>query len=179
VFTAPRHEKRIVTHCEDRQITSFLPVYQVKHRWKNRQTVTLDLPLFPNYLFVHIDPQEQFRVLNVPGVVSILSTGNRPLPVPDQYITALQGALLKHRIEPHSNLEVGDRVCITSGPMAGMEGILERRKNGPWVVLKLEMIGRSVAVEVAAADLEQSEPYQNGLAFSSSLPQATIHSAED
>jgi transcription antitermination factor NusG len=80
--------------------------------------------------------------------------GRKPLPVPDHHITSLRAGLLTHRIEPHSNLEVGDRVRITTGPMMSMEGILERHKNELRVVLKLEMIGRSVSVEVGADEVE-------------------------
>jgi transcription elongation factor/antiterminator RfaH len=158
VFTMPRHEKRIALHLEQRRIQSFLPLYKAKHRWKNRCTMTVELPLFPNYLFVRIDPQERLRVLKVPSVLSIVSCGREPVPVPDHYITGLRDGLLTYGIEPHPGLEVGDRVRITTGPMTGMEGVLERRKNSYRVVLKLEMIGRSVAVEVDTEDIESAAP---------------------
>lgn len=154
VFTMARHEKKIAWHLGQREIESFLPLYKAKHRWKNRCTVALELPLFPNYLFVRINPQERLRVLSVPSVVSIVSAGREPLPVADQYITGLRDGLLTYRIEPHPGLDVGDRVRITRGSMAEMVGVLERQKNGFRVVLRLEMIGRSVAVEVDLADIE-------------------------
>lgn len=153
VFTMPRHEKRVVGLCGELQIESFLPLYQVRHRWKNRCTATVELPLFPNYLFVRIDPHKRVQVLKLPGVLSIVSSGRQLLPIPDEYITALRGGLLRYKIEPHPNIEAGDRVCITTGPMAGMEGILDRQKNDMRVVLRLEMIGRSVAVEVGAYEI--------------------------
>ncbi|MGO9403580.1 MAG: transcription termination/antitermination protein NusG [Terriglobales bacterium] len=156
VFTAPRHEKRIAWHLGRRQIESFLPLYKVRHRWKNRCTVTLELPLFPNYVFARIDPQERLRVLSVPRVLSIVSCGREPVPVPDHYITGLRDGLLTHAIEPHPGLEVGDRVRITRGAMAGLEGMLDRRKNSFRVVLRLDMIGRSVAIEVGVEDIESA-----------------------
>jgi transcription antitermination factor NusG len=152
-FTLPRHEKRLVGHCKERQIESFLPLYRVKHRWKNRCTVMVELPLFPNYLFVRIDPAERVQVLKLPGVLSIVSSGRQPSPVPDDYITSLRSGLLTYHIEPHPRVDVGDRVCITTGPMAGMDGILDRQKNKLRVVIRLEMIGRSVAVEVGAEEI--------------------------
>ena len=152
-FTFPRHEKRVVEHCAERQIESFLPLYRVKHRWKNRCTATVELPLFPNYLFVRIDPAERDQVLKLPGVLWIVSSGRQLSPVPDDYITWLRSGLLAHQIEPHPRVEVGDRVCITTGPMAGMPGILDRQKNKLRVVITLEMIGRSVAVEVGAEEI--------------------------
>jgi transcription antitermination factor NusG len=153
-FTLPRHEKRVVEHCAERQIESFLPLYRVKHRWKNRCTPTVELPLFPNYLFVRIDPGERVQVLKLPGVLWIVSSGRQLSSVPDDYITWLRSGLLAHQIEPYpGGVDVGDRVCITTGPMAGMHGILNRQKNKLRVVITLEMIGRRVAVEVGAEEI--------------------------
>jgi transcription antitermination factor NusG len=153
VFTMPRHEKRLVGHCAERQIESFLPLYHIRRRWKNRSTATLDLPLFPNYIFVRIIRQDRVQVLKIPGVVSIVSYGREMAPISDDYITALRDGLLAYRIVPHPNVELGDRVTITTGPMTGMEGILLRHKNELRVILRLEMIGRSVAVEVGAEEI--------------------------
>lgn len=153
-FTYARHEKRVFAQCEERQIESFLPLYKVKHRWKNRCTVDLELPLFPSYSFVRIDPRMRVRVLQIPGVISIVSSGRELLPVPDHYINSLRDGLLVHRIEPHPEIAVGERVRIKKGPMSGAEGILERRKNGLRVVLKLQMLVRSLSVEVGADEIE-------------------------
>jgi transcription antitermination factor NusG len=106
---------------------------------------------------VRIDPRERLGVLSVPSVVSIVSVGREPLAVADQYITGLRDGLLTNRIEPHSGLDVGDRVRITRGAMADMIGVLDRQKNPFRVVLSLEMIGRSVAAEVDLADIEPAD----------------------
>jgi transcription antitermination factor NusG len=91
------------------------------------------------------------------GVVSIVSSGSELLPLDDEYIQSLRDGLAVHRIEPHPGLTVGDRVRIKTGPMAGSEGILERRKNELRVVLRLEMLARSVAVEVGAEEVENCD----------------------
>jgi transcription antitermination factor NusG len=160
VFTLTRHEKRVHAQCEDRQIESFLPLYKVKHRWKNGCNVELQLPLFPSYSFVRIDPRVRVKVLQLPGVVSIVSSGRELLPLEDEYVHSLRDGLAVHRIEPHPGLTVGDRVRIKTGPMAGSEGVLERRKNELRVVLRLEMLARSVAVEVGADEVEPNRRLQ-------------------
>jgi hypothetical protein len=71
-YTNSHHEKRVASHFGERQIESFLPLYATLHRWKNRCEVDLDLPLFPNYVFVHIDPRDRVRMLEVPGVLSLV-----------------------------------------------------------------------------------------------------------
>lgn len=118
----------------------------------------VDLPLFPNYLFVRIVREERFRVLNVPGVLSILGAGNDLMPVQDDYIASLRQGLDANKIQPHPLVEVGDRVRIVAGVMSGLEGILVRKKNELRVVLKVAMLDRSMAVEVTMADIESATP---------------------
>jgi transcription antitermination factor NusG len=114
----------------------------------------VERPLFPGYLFVHIASRNRVRVLEIPGVVSIVSSAGQLVPLADDYITNLRNGLMMNKIEPHANMEVGEVVRIIRGAFAGAEGILERRKNDLRVVLKLEMLARSVSVEVDASEIE-------------------------
>ena len=154
VFTFSRHEKQVQAQCAQKQIECFLPTYFTRHRWKNRCFVNLELPLFPNYLFVRIDPRERVHVLKNPGVISIVSSGRDLLPISDSEISALRAGLLAHRMSPHPGAEIGERVRITTGPMCGAEGILERHKNELRVILRLDMLARSVCVEVGSCEIE-------------------------
>jgi len=95
-------------------------------------------------------------VLGTPGVLSIVGSPKEPWPLPDFEIDALRSGLLERRIEPHPYLIVGERVRIKAGAMAGVEGVLVRKKNDLRVVLSLDTIMRSVAVEVDANDIEPS-----------------------
>lgn len=153
VFTVPRHEKRIESHFLLRGIENFLPLFQKQRQWKDGSKGTLHLPLFPNYIFARIGCIERVPVLKVPGVISIVG-GPKPLPVAESYIHFLREGLRHGKIEPHPYLTVGTRVRIRSGVMAGMEGVLLRKKNNFRVVLTLDMIMRSVTVEVEMEDIE-------------------------
>jgi transcription antitermination factor NusG len=155
VYTSPRHEKRVSHYMDLREIEHYLPLYQTKRKWNNGLNVTLDLPLFPGYLFIHIGQSERVRVLQVPGVLSILGgTGGHPASMPEAEINALRSGLPLRNAEPHPLLIVGQRVRIRSGALAGMEGLMVRRKNSLRVVLTMELIQRSVAVEVDETELE-------------------------
>ena len=158
-YTNSHHEKRVVSHFGERQIESFLPLYAALHRWKNRCEVDLDLPLFPNYVFVHIDPRERVRVLEVPGVLSLVGFGRTLAPLSDFEIEALRSCGGQRKIEPLPYLVIGERVRIKAGPMTGMEGVLVRKKSNSRVVLALDVIMRCVAVEVDADDLEPAAKY--------------------
>ena len=154
VYTHSRHEKKVKQHMDLRQIQCALPLYRSVHRWKDRRK-ELELPLFPSYVFVHLSMKERVRVLEIPGVVSFVSLQGRPLPLPEQEI----GPFLREvnaglGMEPHPYFQVGRHVRLRSGPMAGLEGILVRKKEGLRLVVSIEMLMRSVAVEVDAADVE-------------------------
>lgn len=155
VFTVPRHEKRIEAQFGLRGIENFLPIYEKQRRWKDGSKGMLQLPLFSNYIFVRIGCGERVHVLKVPGVISIVGCGPQPVPISDFYIHFLREGLRYRKIEPCAYLKEGMRVRIHSGMMAGMEGILLRQKNNFRVVLTLDMIMKSVIVEV---DLKEIEP---------------------
>ena len=155
VYTTCRHEKRIAQHLTQREIEHYLPLYRSDRKWRDGSRVTLDLPLFPGYIFVRIKRSERVSVLSVPGALCVVGgTGGEPAAVPDSAIEALRVGLQEHRIEPHPLLRVGQLVRICSGAFAGMEGVVVRKKNGFRVVLTLEQIMQSIAVEVDEDDLE-------------------------
>jgi transcriptional antiterminator NusG len=154
VFTVPRHEKRVEEHFRRKSVESFLPLYATRRQWKDGTKTTLQLPLFPCYIFVRIGYDARVRVLETPGVRWIVGSKRLCVPVPDCYIHWLQEGLGKRIVEPHPYLAAGTRVRINSGPMVGLEGVLLRNKNNCRVVLTLEMIMKSVLVEVAADEIE-------------------------
>ncbi len=154
VYTASHHEKAVATHLNQRSVEHFLPLYRSIRHWQHRAKLTLELPLFPNYIFVHINRGDRMRVLEVPGVLSIVGSGNKPAPLPKFEIESLRADLHLRQIEPHPYLVIGERVRIRIGAMAGMTGVLVRKKSNLRVVLSLDQIMQSVAVEVDGEDLE-------------------------
>ena len=157
VYTAHRHEKRVSELLLDREIETVLPLYKVCRQWKKRAPVVLQLPLFPCYLFVHISRDARGSVLGVPGVLSIVGSPSEPWPLRTSDVEALRLGIKMSAVEPHPYLKVGERVRIKSGPMSGIEGILTRKKNALRFVLTLDVIMRSVVVEVDANDIEVLE----------------------
>jgi transcription antitermination factor NusG len=154
IYTRPSHEKRVLEHFALREIEYYWPSYRTTHHWKNRCKVELELPLFPGYLFARFQWCQHVRVLEVPSVVSIVGNGREPLPLQHSEIESLRAGLDLRRAEPHPYLNVGERARIKFGPLAGFEGIVVRKTNGLRVVLTLQQIMKSVAVEVEECDLE-------------------------
>jgi transcription antitermination factor NusG len=159
IYTSPRHEKRVDQYLNLKEIEHFLPLYRVQRKWSNGATVALELPLFPGYLFVRIARSERVRVLEVPGVLTMVGgTGRHLAPLEDTEINALRTGLPLRNAEPHPLLTVGQRARIRSGALSGMEGVVVRLKNSLRVVLTMDLIMQSVAVEVDGAELEPVDP---------------------
>jgi transcription elongation factor/antiterminator RfaH len=154
IYTAPRHEKRVREHLSYRNVECFLPLYRTVHRWKNGCKPVVELPLFPGYLFVKIGQPERVRVLDVPGVLSFVGPKIEPAQLSDFEIETLRAGLHLQKVEPYSDLAVGQSVRIKAGPLTGLVGVLLRHSNSFRVVLTLDLIKQSVAVELEANDVE-------------------------
>lgn len=153
VYTCANHERRVADQLAGRGVEHFLPQYESVRRWKDRK-VRLQLPLFPGYLFVHMAAQDRLRALQVPGVVQLVGFNGSPAPIPQEDICRIREFLGQGwRAEPHPYLQAGRRARVLRGPLAGMEGIVVRRKNRSRLVLSFELIQRSMAVEMDEADV--------------------------
>lgn len=147
LYTHPRHERVVQQQLRQRDIDCFLPFYNSVRRWKDRRK-ELQMPLFPGYLFVHVALKQRFQILPLPGVVGFVSFGSRPAELAESEISMLRNGLDYSRAQPHPYLRVGRRVRVHSGPVAGLEGILIRRKDKLRVVVSVHLIQRSIAVEI-------------------------------
>ena len=153
VFTRSHHEKRVAQYYAEREIEHLLPVSRVERQWSHYRRVKIELPLFPNYLFVHISRGERTRAIEVPGALSLVGQKGVPAPLAEVEIESLRESLKLAHCEPHPYLVEGARVVIKQGPLAGRVGIVVRNKNRCRVVLTIACIMRSFVVEVDAADL--------------------------
>jgi transcription antitermination factor NusG len=155
IYTRHQHEKAIAQILSAKGLEVFLPLYNATRRWKDR-TMHLSLPLFPCYLFLRGMKERRLEVVTTPGIVSILGIKGEPATIPESEIESIRRAIeWGNRIEPHPFLRCGDRVRLISGPLQGFEGILVRKKNLYWLVLSIEILERSAAVEVEVSAVER------------------------
>lgn len=148
VRTRSNAEKLTTEMVAAKGYEAYLPMYRVRKRWSDR-VVEKELPLFPGYLFCRFDPQFRLPILSTPGVVSIISSGKIPLPIPHAEIASIRTAIASGMlVTPCAYLKEGERVRVLAGPLAGVEGILIRKKNHSRIVLSVEMLERSVSIEI-------------------------------
>jgi transcription antitermination factor NusG len=157
-FTAPQSERAVVRHLDAHQLESFLPTFESTHVWKNRQKKKIIQPLFPCYVFVHVTRMERQFAFQVPGLLRLIGGAHGPIPIPSSEIDILRSDPFRGRLEPFTDLVLGERVRIRSGPMRGVEGTLIRKKSGLRFVLSINLINQHAALEIPAEDIEAVRP---------------------
>jgi transcription antitermination factor NusG len=146
-----RKENYVASQIAGQGYECLLPTYKCIRNWSDRRK-ELEQPLFPGYLFCRFDFQQRRPLILTPGVLQIVGTGRTPVPVSDDEIRALQLAVSSGvPKQPWPYLELGQRVRVNYGTLAGLEGILVNLKGNHRVVLSVTLLQRSVAMEVETA----------------------------
>lgn len=148
VQTKPRYERISAQLLSEKGFLYFLPTYFERRRWSDR-TKILEKPLFPGYIFCRTSLESVGSLLTTSGVLRVIGCSNRPEPIPDWEIEAIQRLVSSGvRVQRHEYLQVGTRVRLCSGPLAGTEGLLARKKDNCRLVVSVDLLRRSVSVEV-------------------------------
>lgn len=146
-----RSEKLVADALAQKGYEAFLPLWRRERRWSDR-VKKVELPLFPSYLFCRFDARQRLPILTTPGVLAILGAGKTPVPVDNDEIAAVD-AIVRSGLpaEPQPYMQAGQRVVIADGPLRGVEGFLTAVKNRRRLVVSVNLLRRSVTV-----DLDQS-----------------------
>jgi len=141
-------EKYATMLLENGGFECFLPISKSTRKWSDRMK-DIDVPLFPGYLFCRMNPNDRLPVLTTPGVMQIAGIGKMPIPVDEHEIEAVR------QIErsglaatPWPYLRVGNTARIEEGPLRGVAGIVVKIKSALKLVLSIELLQRSIAVEI-------------------------------
>jgi transcription antitermination factor NusG len=154
LYTRHQHEKVVADMLSAKGFEVFLPLYDSIRRWKDRQKL-LSLPLFPCYVFVRGGFGRRLQIVTTPGVHTVLNHGEHVAVIPESEIESIRRTVDGHfRMEPHPFIRCGDRARVIRGSLQGVEGILVRKKNQFRLVLSVDMLAKSVAVEIDAVDVE-------------------------
>ena len=154
IHTRSRHEKVVRDQFDAKGITQLLPLHRKRSVWKDR-IKTIEVPLFSGYIFGHFALQDKLQVLTTVGVVKLVGINGVPVPVPENQIDAVR-TMVEQRLpyDPHPYLSEGMRVRVKSGPLAGAEGVLTEKRRHYRLVISVDLIQKSVAVDIDSAAVE-------------------------
>ena len=150
--TKPRREKKLVDYCQRQCLAATLPCYKSAHKYRGK-TIVFEKPLFPGYVFLQLEPGQKDSVRQNDHVANLLDVFDQ-----ETFCHQLKDILLALE----SNLDVrlapsigeGMRVKIRSGPLQGIEGLVEQRYGMNTVLLRLDFINQAAAVKVDADMLD-------------------------
>ena len=155
ISTKARREQYAQDQLGRRGVETFLP--RILEPARLRPTLII-APLFPGYLFVHIDFEDQyFDVVWTPGVRRFVGFGTSPCPLDDAVIDFLHARMGQEGILRHIPVfRQGDVVRIKRGPFEGLVGIIENPGCGRGRVrVLMELLRRQTRVEVPQQILER------------------------
>ena len=149
----PKHEHLAARGLRAQGFEVYLPLHRARRRWSDR-TKSLDMVLFPGYLFCRFVTADKLRVMTSTAVRGIVRNGREPIPVDNTEIESIRTLIASGRpIDMCPFLRVGEHVRISHGPFESVRGVIVRADDNWRVVVSVEALGCSVSVEVDAGQL--------------------------
>jgi|SRR5579872_1194006 len=148
-LTVPyQHERQTEKALQSKGLETLVPLYRSRRHWSDR-VKEVEMPLFAGYVLCQFDLAERIPVLDTPGVSRIVGFGGAMTALEDCEVAGIRRLVaLKVPLAPWPYLKAGDRVRVEHGPMRGLEGTLLRTKDALRLVIGVELLQRSISVEV-------------------------------
>jgi transcription elongation factor/antiterminator RfaH len=158
IHTKPRDEYRVKNHLGGMEIETLLPLYE-NFQYSHSRMSRVIHPLFPNYLFARLDLERHYyKVKWTRGVNRILGAGNEPIPISETVIWMLKDRMGGDgTVKLLDELQEGDLVQITSGPLKDFIGIFQNRlSSGERVRILVNLIGIEVPVQISRWQIKKA-----------------------
>jgi len=145
LYVKPRHEKTIAVNLESKGHQVFLPLFTRRYDSGKKA----ELPLFPSYVFCHVDTTRLLPVMMVPGVFSVVGNGSEPIPIPNEEIDRVKKFTQSgFGAQPWPYVSPGQEVKLVSGPLRGVTGVVVDTRSNKWLVVSINLLQRSIAVRI-------------------------------
>ena len=160
VYTKPRQETLAQANLERQGYGVYLPKVRLMRRRRGHQEAVVE-PLFPRYLFIHLDTQNDNwgPIRSTFGVASLVRFGAELAQVPDALVAHLKAQEgqegLHEWAEP--KMKVCDRVQVAEGPLKGLEGILLANSGKERVMILLDMLGKEIRTHLEAGQIKSAD----------------------
>jgi transcriptional antiterminator RfaH len=143
-----QHERQTERALQSKGLETLVPLYRSRRQWSDR-VKDVELPLFAGYVLARFALTERVAVLDTPGVARIVGFGGAIAALEDSEIADLQRLLASNlNLAPWPYLKPGDRVRVERGSLRGLEGTLLRTKDALRLIIGVELLQRSIAVEL-------------------------------
>jgi transcription antitermination factor NusG len=154
VYTYPQAEKKVYNRVNEMGFESYLPVHTVVRQWSDRKK-KMEVPLFPNYVFVRTHLPNTIELLSIRELVKFISFDGAPVVIPEKEIEAIRQVLSgKAPVENETyDHRVGETVVIRDGQFAGTQGLVVRKNGKHRLVIRIHALHQAISVEIATQQL--------------------------
>ena len=157
VYTYPKAERKVDRKLREIGMTTFLPLHKVIRQWSDRKK-KLEVPLFPNYVFVYTTHRERFEIFKVNEVVRIVSFEGQPAIISESTVSSLKKLLKGENVEvSNEEFQEGAMMKIIDGQFAGVEGVLIKKNRKGRLLLKIEVLHTYVSADIGADNVEATQ----------------------
>lgn len=154
-YTYPNCEKKVQKLLSQKNIHCYLPLLKVSRQWSDRKK-SIDVPLFPNYIFIKTSVHERHNALSTSGVVKYVSFDGKPVILPEKDISVIQKLVTENiEISTERIFEKGNKIRIIDGPFCGLQGYLFEKKGKARFGLQLESMEHSISIEISTSIIER------------------------
>src|ERR1700754_427038 len=156
IYTNARAEKKALEALTNKGVLTYLPLHKQLKQWSDRKK-WVEEPFIKSYVFVNIAEHQQAEVLMTKGVSRFLYFSGKPAAMPDRQISELK-LLMSSSFDleiTDEDLQPGEKIIIKAGPLKGMTGEVVSRRSQKQLILRLESIGCSIIVHVAASYIKR------------------------
>lgn len=157
-----RHEQVVAASLEEKSIESLVPVLNQRRRWSDRLK-TVQAPIFPGYVFCRLEHGDRLAAVQTPGVIRLVGFGGKACALEAMEIESLLAiSACEATAQPCDYLPLGQRVRLIDGPLAGLTGVLARSDKAHRLVVSIDILQRSIAVDVGDARVQTVAPLMAG-----------------
>jgi transcriptional antiterminator RfaH len=163
-YTYPKAERKVSKKLENLGVASFLPLHNVIRNWSDRKK-KLEVPIFPNYIFVYTSRDERYDTLQIKEIVKYVSFDGKPVTVSEAIINSVK-TMLKGNVEvSDEEYFEGMHIKVTDGVFSGAEGILVRKNSRSRLVIQIEALRRTISVDISSNSVAPLHNYASDKNF--------------
>ena len=110
---------------------------------------SIELPLFPGYVFCQFDINARFPIVTTPGVSFVVGIGRVPELIAQTEIDSIRSVIASGlHYEPYPYLSLGQLVQVERGALTGLVGLITDLKSGSRLIISINLLKRSVSTEI-------------------------------
>ncbi len=157
VYTKSRHEQIVINELNKKNIESYCPMFKERRQWSDRKK-WVHFPLFRSYVFANIEIKENIYVLQTIGVNKIVQFQKKISIIPNQVIDNIKNIIKGgYKVEQADYFIKGDEVCVVSGPLKGLDGVVLDLRGANKIIIKIEAIQQAFSVEISSGRLKSKK----------------------